>query len=282
MPCAARRPACAARPTKRAVLPTRPLFEPGHAGRAVLGARRRVDHHRQVDVVEVAEAQQLALPPRNSSRPARTWSAATRGRRPPRRGRRRTPRARRGARTPSCATSPIAAPSMPGDLRVVTARVRRAGDRIGLGMAGDDEPVELAEQRERRSLSRRPATSARTPVNASPVRGVRPSPASVSSTSAAVFVSLKPSSGLRQIRSPMPIMSAARRSIASNSGPSCLASSLTSPAQSPRALSVGDDHAAPGGAGGGAPLPGTVSSARRRSHQRRSRGPLRVRTKGCG
>ena len=40
------------------------------------------------------------------------------------------------------------------------------------------------------------------------------------------------------------------------------------------------DHAAPGGAGGGAPLPGTVSSARRRSHQRRSRGPLRVRSKG--
>jgi hypothetical protein len=61
-----------------------------------------------------------------------------------------------------------------------------------------------------------PATSARTPVNASPVRGANPIPRKVSSTSFAVFTSLNPSSGLRQIRSPIPMMSADRRSTASN------------------------------------------------------------------
>src|SRR5882724_815442 len=58
--------------------------------------------------------------------------------------------------------------------------------------------------------------SARTPVSASPVRGVRPSLRNLDSTSAAVFDSLKPSSGWRRIVSPTSMISSAWRSIASS------------------------------------------------------------------
>ena len=41
-----------------------------------------------------------------------------------------------------------------GDLGVVTARVRGARGRIRLGMARDDQGVELAQHRERRAVAR--------------------------------------------------------------------------------------------------------------------------------
>src|SRR5688572_924926 len=68
----------------------------------------------------------------------------------------------------------------------------------------------------------RPTASARTPVMARPARGLRPRPARVSSTSRAVFTSLKPSSGCLRMRSPRPTISSPRRSMAANTR--CLSS----------------------------------------------------------
>ena len=69
--------------------------------------------------------------------------------------------------------------------------------RIGEGMAGDDERVELAEQREGRASSPpRPATSARTPVRRQAALGRRAqTPHRSPRRRRAVFTSLKPSRG---------------------------------------------------------------------------------------
>ena len=68
-----------------------------------------------------------------------------------------------------------------------------------------------------------PRRSALTPVRASPPRGDSPISRSVSSTSRAVLTSLNPSSGLRRMLSPTPMICSARRSMASHT--LCLTSS---------------------------------------------------------
>ena len=86
----------------------------GHAGLAVLRPPVGVDHHREVHVVEVAEAHQLLLAARELEAAAPgSAPAATRCRRPPRRARRRRPRGRRGARRRPRRPRPMAAPSIP-------------------------------------------------------------------------------------------------------------------------------------------------------------------------
>jgi hypothetical protein len=74
--------------SKRAVFPNRPLFDPGtHAGPSS-GRDVGVDHHREIDVVQVAEAQKLALAAEELEPSGRApRRAATRDRRPPRRAR---------------------------------------------------------------------------------------------------------------------------------------------------------------------------------------------------
>ena len=144
---------------------------------AVLGARRGVDHHRQVDVVEVAEAQQLALAAEElqAARPDLLESplevAALLGRH-----REEHDPAGEVLQRPALDQTERGAEES-RHLRVVAAGVGRAmSANVGPGPAP-------------------PATSARTPVSASCVRGARPRPRNTSSTSAAVWASLKPSSG---------------------------------------------------------------------------------------
>ena len=121
--------------------------------RTVLGPRRGVDHHRQVDVVQVAQTQQLALaaeefesPFANLVEPPLEVAAflgrdghqgETASQMLERPGRHETDRGADQAR----------------DLSVVAAGVNRARRGIGLGMAGDNERVELAQERERRPWS---------------------------------------------------------------------------------------------------------------------------------
>jgi len=130
---------------------SRPLFEAGSP--AVLGARRRVDHHGQVHVVEVAEAEQLAFAaqelqlPRARLRQAPLEVAALFGghrkkHHPPRQvfRRPRIDERHRGA-------------EQRRDLGVVAARVDGAGLGIGVRMSRHPQRVEFPEEREPRTLA---------------------------------------------------------------------------------------------------------------------------------
>ena len=180
-----------------------------HRRPAVLRARRGVDHHRQVHVVEVAEAHQFGLAPEELERARRALAHAPLEVAALLRGHGEEHHAARQVRHHARVVKRHRRAQHSRHLRVVAARVRGARER--------DRPPDAPPPPSASSSPMSanvgpapwpPATSARTPVNASPVRGASPMPRSVSSTSFAVFTSLNPSSGLRQIRSPIPMMSA--------------------------------------------------------------------------
>ena len=102
-----------------------------------------------------------------------------------------------------------------GDLGVVAAAVRRAGMRVGERVLGGAQAVELAEQRETRAG----LAAAQPPLDpGQPEAGLRREAQLASSsraTSAAVRVSLKPVSGWCRIRSPSSMIALPWRSIAS-------------------------------------------------------------------
>src|SRR5205807_9097978 len=124
-----------------------------HAGLAVLRPRRHVDHHRHVDVVEVAEPEQLRLaaeefqPARARLRHAPLDVAVLLGRH------REEDDAPGQVIEGPRVEQPHGGAEQAGDLGVVAAGVGRAGLRIGHRVAGDDETIELPEQRERRALA---------------------------------------------------------------------------------------------------------------------------------
>ena len=137
------------------------LAEPAVVGardrdRAVLGPGRGVDHHRQVDVVEVAQPQQLALaaqelePPFADLVEAPLKVAAFLGRDRQERHAPGQPLERvRGDQADRRA-------HQPGDLGVVAARVDGAGGGVRVRMSRDHERVELAQKRERGASARAP------------------------------------------------------------------------------------------------------------------------------
>src|SRR5213593_660844 len=122
---------------------------PGNTREAVLGTRRGVDHHCQVDVVQVAEAQQLALsaqeleaPRANLVEPPFEVAALFGG----------DGHERHAARETVHGPGPHEADRRahkPRDLGVVAARVDRAGGPIRLRVSGDHESIELAHEGKR-------------------------------------------------------------------------------------------------------------------------------------
>ena len=114
---------------------------------------RRVDHHRQVHVVEVAEAEQLGLAAQELELPRpRLLRPATRRRRTPRPAPRRRPRGPPDARRPWRPASPIAAPRSPAIWALWPQACAAPVLGSAIGMPGHDQPVELAEQREGRAV----------------------------------------------------------------------------------------------------------------------------------
>src|SRR5881296_52485 len=146
-----RRAACVRRaPNEARRLAEAPVVRARHARRAVLGTRRGVDHHRHVDVVQVSQAQQLALAPQELEPPLADFletplevAALLRGDGHQRQAAGQVLEGLHGHQADRRA-------DQPGDLGVVAARVSRARLRVGFGMAGDDERVELAQEREGR------------------------------------------------------------------------------------------------------------------------------------
>src|SRR4029079_1852646 len=125
-------------------------------GLAVVRAPVGVDHHREIHVVEVAEADQLLLAARELEaagadlRLPPLHVAALLGRYPEEDHatrevveRARVDQAHRG-------------PQHARDLRVVTAGVGGAGVRVALGSPGDTQAVQLADQREGRAVAAAP------------------------------------------------------------------------------------------------------------------------------
>ncbi len=112
-----------------------------------------MDHHREIHVIEVTEAQQLLLaagelePTRADLLLSPLDVAALLGRYPEEDH--ATGEVLEGARV----HQPHRGAQHARDLRVVAAGVRGAGGRVGLGMPGDAQAVELADQREGRSVA---------------------------------------------------------------------------------------------------------------------------------
>src|SRR2546428_828596 len=216
-------PACAARPTKRAVFPNRPLLDPGTHARPSSG--------RGVVWIIIAGSPSSRwprrstqrFPPRTSSRAARTSlrrnsrsppSSAGTAMNTPGTGRRSMALARR---------RPIAAPTSPAIWALWPHAWTAPVDRSASGCPATTSASSSPTSANVGPGPAPPAASARTPVIASPVRGARPSWRNFVSTSADVLSSLKPSSGWRRIASPTATISSAWRSIASSTR--CLSSS---------------------------------------------------------
>src|SRR6266849_1974424 len=130
------------------------IIGPGNTREAVLGARHGVDHHGQVDVVQVAEAQQLALSaqeleaPRANLVEAPFEVAALFG---------GDGHERHAAREAVHGSGPHEADRRahkPRDLGVVATRVDRAGGPIRLRMSSNHERIELSHERKRGAGSR--------------------------------------------------------------------------------------------------------------------------------
>ena len=213
-------PACAARPMKRAVLPTRPLFD---AGTPALPSSAR-----QLVWIIIARSTSSKWPRRissclphgNSRRPARICSCRHSMSPPSSAGTpKKTTRPARCSNAPA-SKRPIAAPSMPAICALCPQACATpvAGSASGCARSRADRPA----RRSARTSGRRPRARA-------PPRGPRssrgrcagscPSRPRVSCTSPAVFASLKPISGCWRIRSPSATISVARRSIAANTRP---------------------------------------------------------------
>ena len=130
-----------------------PLLDDGHAGLAVLGARGAVDHHREVDVVEVPEAQQLGLAAEELQLPRPCLAHAPLDVAVLFRGDGEEHEAARQVRGGLGVEQAHRGAHQPGELRVVTARVRRPRHGIRFGMACHHERIELSEHRERRAVA---------------------------------------------------------------------------------------------------------------------------------
>ena len=112
-----------------------------------------MDHHREIDVVEVAEPQQLGLAPQELELALARLVDAPFDVAVLLRGHREEDQAPRQLVERARVAEPDRGAEQPGDLRVVAARVRGAARGVGLGMARDDQRVQLAEQRERRPVA---------------------------------------------------------------------------------------------------------------------------------
>ena len=180
-----------------------PVVRQRHAGLAVLRARGEVNHHREVHVVEVAEAEQLGLAAQELERPAVTW--LTRHSRSPPSSAGTAKNVARPARCSKAFASrrPMAAPSMPATCALWPQACAAPVSGSASGWPGTRSPSSSPSTAKVGPAPAPPGTSARTPVNASPDRGESPSVLNVSSTSRAVLTSLKPSSGCFRIVSPM-------------------------------------------------------------------------------
>ena len=132
------------------------LAEPAVVGardcdRAVFGTRRRVDHHGEIDVVEVAQAQQLALAAEELEASGSHLLesplevAAFLG------GDGEEGHASRQVLHRLRRREADGGAEHPRHLSVVTAGVRRACGRVGFRVALNDEAIELAHHRERRA-----------------------------------------------------------------------------------------------------------------------------------
>src|SRR5262245_37800334 len=200
---------------KRASFPTRPLFESGtlalpSSGRGVVWiiiARSTSS--------KCPRFTSSGLPPKNSSAPARRW-LIRHSRSPP-----------SSAGTAKNTTRPLRCSNAPASWSAIAAPSNPATCALwphawAAPVAGSASGCPLTTNASSSPISANvgpwpfcPAVSARTPVSASPVRGSSPIFRNVSSTSFAVFTSLKPSSGCRRIVSPSAMISSARRSTAS-------------------------------------------------------------------
>ena len=119
---------------------SRPLLDAWSEAWPAVGPPRHVDHHGQVDVVEVRRGG--SAPACRSGTPgARRASGrcATRGRRPPRRAPRRTPPARPGGRRRRRRAAPWPRPAWPPPGRCDRRRGRPPCHGIALGMARHDQ-----------------------------------------------------------------------------------------------------------------------------------------------
>ena len=121
-----------------------------HRRAAVLRARRRVDHHRQVHVVEVAEPHQFGLAPEELERARRALAH------PPLEvaallcGHGEEHHAARQVRHHAGVVKRHRRAQHPRHLRIVAARVRRPREGIRRGMPRHRQRVELADERKRR------------------------------------------------------------------------------------------------------------------------------------
>ena len=150
-----RRPAGVARaPDEAGQLADAAVVRQRHAGLAVLGVGRRVDHHGEVHVVEVAEADQLGLAAEQLERPGLALGpaplevAALLG------GHREERHPSREMGEGAGVVEPHGGAEKSRHLGVVAAGVGRARVRIGLRVPGHDQRVELADQGERRARAR--------------------------------------------------------------------------------------------------------------------------------
>ena len=121
----------------------------GHSGLAVLGPRGRVDHHREIHVVEVTETQQLRLAAeelelaRAGLAHAPLDVAVLLG------GHREEDESPGEMSGGPCVHQSHGRAQQAGDLGIVATRVGGTRRWISVGMSDDDERVELAEEGER-------------------------------------------------------------------------------------------------------------------------------------
>ena len=200
------------RPTnKPRALGDQPVGCPAHAELAVVLVAGGVDHHRQIDVVESPQAQELRLAAQELE------LACLRLLEPPfevdvllGRDREEDDVARQITHR-VCFDQRLRHADQVGELGVVPARVDDPGRRVGARMLGYRQSVQLTEDAHGRA-GPPPFNRAFTPVSANPAWGARPRPRSRSATSVAVRSSRKPSSAWSKTSSPKRVSSSRARS----------------------------------------------------------------------